>query len=114
MPNLENNKKSVRWVYFLIFSLGLSHSVKPQNIDTQKIETVIWEFKRPDGIIEKGKFQQGKRNGIWTYYDSEGNLVLKEKYKAGQRRWAFFYRHQKIIATVDRHGIYRKRPDCGC
>lgn len=89
--------------------------VSAQTIDTTASGTVIWHGSRPStGLMEKGKFLHGQRHGVWMYYNAQKSLVLKEKYKHGKRVWAFFYRDQKIIATVDRTGILRKRPDCGC
>lgn len=72
-------------------------------------------------VIENGKtLQTGKRNhdgphGLWKYYNTDGRLTMKEKYRKGIMIWRVEYSERgKIIRTTDRKGNIKTRPDCGC
>ena len=49
---------------------------------------------------DSGKFKNGKRNGLWEYYDKDGQLILILTWKNGNKDglWEFY----------DKNGLIRK------
>ena len=71
---------------------------------------------KENGIaLLKGKKNKGNPDGIWRYFNSNGQLIMKEKYKHGEMYWRTRYSPKgRVIETTDRYGNVRKRKDCGC
>jgi len=65
-------------------------------------------------VKESGKLQYGAKHGRWIYYNANGTVEHKEKWKNGTLLWQLFYEKGKIIRTIDKNGIETKRSKCGC
>ena len=84
--------------------------------DSTQAGKVHWQYQNPiSGITEKGQFKDGKRTGLWQFYNANGKLVKRAKYKKGQFWWAIYYKDNgKVAYSIDRRGKVVKRSDCGC
>ncbi len=84
--------------------------------DTTQQGKVHWQYQNPKtGFTEKGQYKDGKRNGLWEFYNVKGKLVKREKYKHGQFWWAIYYKENgKVAYSINRKGKMVKRSDCGC
>lgn len=98
-----------------IFFLLQLQSVFGQNTDT--IYPVNGKYKTlyPSGIEkEKGYFRNSMRCGVWYYYAENGVVEKKVKYREDKIIWQIFYNKGKITKTIDRNGVVKERPKCGC
>jgi antitoxin component YwqK of YwqJK toxin-antitoxin module len=59
-------------------------------------------------------YKNGLRHGTWIVKNEKGLIVLKTKYKKGQRIWQFTYQNNKVIQSIDRKGRVKIVNDCGC
>jgi len=104
-------------VYSLFMLLYIQHygQTSTPTIDSLAQGKVHWkQYREQTGLYEKGTFIDGKRHGTWQYTDSNGSVVLREKYKYGQYRSSVYYKNGKIIMTRNYKGKVIRRPDCGC
>ena len=45
----------------------------------------VWNYYNPEGNLEtETNFKNNERDGIWTYFDNEGNLIKTERYINGE------------------------------
>lgn len=50
----------------------------------KKDKKMNYQFYYPNGTLNfEGKFEDGQRQGLWTYYDRYGNVFKVEKYQKG-------------------------------
>ena len=62
---------------------------------------------------EEGYFRNGKKDKRWFYYDENGTVNLKERWKKGNLIWQVYYKKGKVVKTVDRFGKISIKPGCG-
>lgn len=65
-------------------------------------------------LMEKGKYAENVKVGQWLYYNENGTFLRKEGWKKGKLQWQINYKNGKISETIDKDGIVKKRPNCGC
>ena len=45
----------------------------------------VWNYYNPEGNLEiETNFKNNERDGIWTYFDNEGNIINTERYIDGE------------------------------
>lgn len=71
-------------------------------------------FYRNGLIKEKGQYNNTQKKGIWYFYNENGVLEKKEKYKNGTLLWQIFYEKGRITKTIDKNGKVTERSKCGC
>ena len=78
--------------------------VKRNNLYYKKFTDV--PFTGEISGIEKGKFKNGKRVGLWEYYWKNGQLRIKLSYKDGEfdGLWEEYY----ISGMLERKGNYKE------
>jgi len=66
-------------------------------------------------IREKGFYRNSRKHKTWYYYNPNGTLDHKEKWADGVLQWQIFYNERgRIIKTIDKNGVVKTRPGCGC
>lgn len=89
-------------------------SGKMEVLAQKKGKKMNYLLNYPDGkLYASGKFDDGKRDGVWMYYDRYGNISKKETYKNGMVTDTLFTYHpngkvHKVINYKDGYmdGIY--------
>lgn len=60
-------------------------SLKPIKTVLSSIQIGNWKYWHANGqLMQKGKYERGKKSGTWRFYNKEGLLVRKAKYKEGE------------------------------
>lgn len=68
-----------------------------------------------NGVIkERGTYRNGQKDQLWMFYNPNGSLDRKEKWKNGRLKWQIFYSKGKIIKTINEKGEVKNRSRCGC
>lgn len=62
----------------------------------------------------KGYYKSGQKDRLWFYYDRNGMMTLKEKWKHGEILWKVIYEEGKVSKIVDHEGNVRVKSKCGC
>jgi hypothetical protein len=45
----------------------------------------VWNYYNPEGNLEtETNFENNERDGIWTYFDNEGDIIKTERYIDGE------------------------------
>lgn len=65
-------------------------------------------------IMEKGQYKDDLKQGTWYFYNEQGVVVKKERYREGKLQWQMFMEKGRIVRTIDRNGKVTERPKCGC
>jgi antitoxin component YwqK of YwqJK toxin-antitoxin module len=95
-----------------VFSNSLAYGTS-LNCDT--IGTVVCKkFNERGKLMSSEGYRNGIRHGTWKYFEPNGNLSRKIKYKNGTRIWESFYKDNKLIETIDKRGRKKIVRDCGC
>jgi antitoxin component YwqK of YwqJK toxin-antitoxin module len=80
----------------------LSEFMQPrlQLSGNKKDELYVFETGRRGNITASGNTVDGKRQGLWKYFDSYGRLVIEEHYDDGQLEGLFisYYISGNILA----------------
>lgn len=63
---------------------------------------------------ERGFYLHSQKHKLWYYYNPNGTIDRKEKWKEGILQWQIFYSKGRIIKTIDKNGVIKTRPNCGC
>jgi len=63
---------------------------------------------------EQGYFRDGKKHKTWIYYNENGTVHLKEKWKSGALIWQIFYEKGRVSHTIDKDGKVTQKSKCGC
>jgi len=72
----ENKQRHGKWVYYY-------QNGEESNISFYKhgVQHGFIQVKRPNGILHyTGEFEDGKKAGVWKYYDEKGQLAREENY----------------------------------
>lgn len=56
-----------------------------------RFEGNIYSYALGDTLYVDGLVEAGLKDGIWVYYDDDGNIVYEEKYTNGQFRYTLMY-----------------------
>ena len=60
-------------------------SLKKLNTTIKSIQIGNWKYWHSNGrLMQKGSFNNGKKNGVWKFYTKEGVLKQKVRYKNGE------------------------------
>lgn len=66
-------------------------------------------------VIEIHRFKDGVKSGNWEIYNKKGELIEREYYKNGEKRWTFYFRNENLIKSVNnKTGKIRTYSGCGC
>jgi len=97
-----------RWFLLaLLFAALQSHA-------QDKKETLPFEMRDSLGLVrEKGFISLGQRTGLWTFFDKDGKVTKKIKYRKDVAIWTFIYENDKITESINRKGKVKKR-SCNC
>jgi antitoxin component YwqK of YwqJK toxin-antitoxin module len=82
-----------RWVSFS----NISNDKRSSDLNYDYGKSQDWSIRFPgkplpkisNGLIEKGQYVDGLKNGEWNYFDNEGKLTLIQNYKLGKLDGAF-------------------------
>jgi len=69
-----------------------------------------------NGLIKmKGNKLNDSKIGTWLYFDNNGKLIKKERWKNGDLKFTIIY-NEKIKATeiIYKDGTVKKLKGCGC
>lgn len=113
-PSMRTKWRVITLLATLILGMFCASTQAQQ--DSTLAGKVIWLHKNPvTGLTEKGKFVNGKRHGLWQYYNRDGRIVKREKFRHGVFWWAIYYHpNGKVAYSINRRGKIVKRADCGC
>lgn len=65
-------------------------------------------------VLEIHRYKDGLKSGSWEKYNYNGQLIEKNYYKKGERKWTFFYRDEEIIKSINKKGKVKTFKGCGC
>ncbi len=65
-------------------------------------------------VLEIHRYKDGLKWGSWERYNYNGQLIEKNYYKRGERKWTFFYRNEELIKSINKKGKVKKFKGCGC
>ena len=66
-------------------------------------------------VIEIHRFKNGEKSGSWEIFNKKGELIEREYYKNGIKKWTFFYRNDELIKSINNTtGKIRNYSGCGC
>lgn len=78
--------------------------------DVQKVkrgngryEGSIYSYAYGDTLYVDGQVEEGLKDGVWVYYDDEGNIIYEEKYADGNFRYTLMYAKNGLV-----QGKYKK------
>jgi antitoxin component YwqK of YwqJK toxin-antitoxin module len=86
-------------------------------VSEKKGKKINYQLYYPSGVLNiEGKFEDGKREGKWTYFDKYGNVSKTENYKLGEvNDTVVFYhetgsiREQLVYKDGVREGMYLEK-----
>jgi hypothetical protein len=101
---------TIKQLILLTFLLCCFKITIAQN-QTQKVKDYY-----TNGIIKmKGMKKNDTKIGTWFYYDSNGKLIKKERWKKGDLKFTILY-NEKVKASeiIYNDGTVKKLKGCGC
>jgi hypothetical protein len=99
-----------------IFVLSLFLNIGETKARQQPVAEGKYEARYENGSIkERGFYLKGQKHKTWYYYNPDGTLDHKEKWRNGALQWQIFYSSKgRVIKTIDKNGVVKTRPACGC
>jgi len=73
------------------------------DLNNIKLDGEVLDYNVYDTLIMSGNYSYGKRNGIFTFYFSSGNIKSQGEYKFGKRIgvWKYFYNNKVLKARIN-------------
>ncbi len=114
LPKFRNFGKVLTLILFTL--AGALHATPQQHTATDTPKTGTYITKHSNGkIAEKGYLKNGEKHRIWSFYNQNGAITQKEKWKNGKLQWQVFYNERgRIIKTIDKNGKEKELSGCGC
>jgi hypothetical protein len=113
---VNSNKFKITQTIFLTSILAVWLAILPVFVFAQTPLNGKYTLRYANNNLkEAGYFTSGQKDKRWNYYNENGMRERKEKWNKGELQWQIFYNNKgKITRTINKDGVEKVRPACGC